>query len=293
MPCFARPRTAASLSPATSPVASIRSATSSASSLTGKDAGSSPLPASCLARPERSFGGRLRSMGSLERGIGRTLWEGKSLERAQIRVQEHVACKERDDRAEGQERGEGDAHLAGGGSVARYENEARDEPGDHPDHQADGDVPAEHRPEQQGELDVAHAHPAGIRERGDEQEAGGAEGAERRSGTRAAITFTKLPSARAGQNASTPRATSTSALSAAGRHRLSTVSDTGPVRTTPRFPAEVTLSTRCRDTFVWVSGTGMRLARVARRRARLRVDRVLHGRHARRHVPDRRERRRH
>src|SRR5438034_6665848 len=48
---------------------------------------------------------------------------------------------------------------------------------------------------------------------------------ERRSGTRAATTFTKLPSARAGQNASTPRATSTSALSVAGRHRLSTVSD--------------------------------------------------------------------
>src|SRR5215831_12543994 len=43
---------------------------------------------------------------------------------------------------------------------------------------------------------------------------------ERRSGTRAATTFTKLPSARAGQNASTPRATSTSALSADEALRL-------------------------------------------------------------------------
>src|SRR2546423_5137610 len=154
MPCFARPGTSASLSPGTSPVASIRSPTSSASSLTGKDAGSSPPAASCLARPERSFGGRLRSMGSLERGIGRTLWEGKSLEGAEVCVQECVACEERNDRAEGQERRERDAHLAGGGSVAGEEDDARDEPGQHPDHQADRDEAAEHRSEDERRLDV-------------------------------------------------------------------------------------------------------------------------------------------
>src|SRR5439155_765636 len=175
MPCFARPRTSASLSPGTSPVASIRSATSSASSLTGKDAGSSPLPASCLARPERSFGGRLRSMGSLERGIGRTPGGAESLERAQIGVQEGVAREERDDRAEGEERRERYAHLAGGGSVAGEQEDAGDEPRKHPDHQGDRNLTAEHRAQQERELDVTHAHPAGVGERCDEQEAGGAE----------------------------------------------------------------------------------------------------------------------
>src|SRR5438094_131890 len=42
---------------------------------------------------------------------------------------------------------------------------------------------------------------------------------ERRSGTRAAMTFTKLPSARAGQTASTPRATSTSALAVRDQYK--------------------------------------------------------------------------
>src|SRR5437660_4075935 len=81
---------------------------------------------------------------------------------------------------------------------------------------------------------------------------------ERRSGTRAATTLTKLPSARAGQNASTPRAKSTSALSAGAGSRL-------------RMGA---------------------LARVAGGWPRLSVDRVLERRHADRHDPDRRERRR-
>ena len=43
---------------------------------------------------------------------------------------------------------------------------------------------------------------------------------ERRSGTRAATTFRKLPSASAGQKANRPRATSTLALSAGGRPGL-------------------------------------------------------------------------
>src|SRR5919108_528636 len=77
---------------------------------------------------------------------------------------------------------------------------------------------------------------------------------ERRSGTRAATTFTKLPSARAGQNASTPRATSTPALSAARRRGLRT----------------------------------SELAREALRRVRLRVDLVVRG-HADRNDRDRRE----
>jgi len=90
-----------------------------------------------------------------------------------------VACEERDDQAEGQERGEGDAHLAGGGSVAGEQEDAGDEPRKHPDHQGDRNFTAEHRAQQERELDVAHAHPAGVGERCDEQEAGGAEGAER------------------------------------------------------------------------------------------------------------------
>ena len=64
VPCFARPRTCASFSAGISPVVSTRSATSSASSLTGNEAGSCPPSAPFLApeRPEvRSFGGRFRS----------------------------------------------------------------------------------------------------------------------------------------------------------------------------------------------------------------------------------------
>ena len=77
-PCRARPRTAASRSAATRPVASIRSATSSATSLIGKPARRGrgrprEAPRPRPSGPEiRSLLGRLRSMESLERGIGRT-----------------------------------------------------------------------------------------------------------------------------------------------------------------------------------------------------------------------------
>src|ERR1051325_6509652 len=184
MPCFARPRTSASLSPGTSPVASIRSATSSASSLTGKDDGSSPPAACCSARPERSFGGRSRSMRSLERGIGRTPLGAESLEGAQVGVEQRVARKQRDDRAEGEERCERDAHLARLGAVPGEQEDAGNEPGDHPDHQADCHGATEHCAQEQRQLDVPHAHPAGVGERRDEEEARGAQRAQRPLGAR-------------------------------------------------------------------------------------------------------------
>ncbi len=49
------------------------------------------------------------------------------------------------------------------------------EAGEHADHQRDRQRPAEHRAEQQRELDVAHAHPLRVRESRGEQESGGAE----------------------------------------------------------------------------------------------------------------------
>ena len=63
--------------------------------------------------------------------------------------------------------------------MAERQDRGRDECREAADHQRDGDVSAEHRAEQQRELDVPHPHALRIRERGDEEEAGGAERAER------------------------------------------------------------------------------------------------------------------
>ena len=68
--------------------------------------------------------------------------------------------------------------------MAGEQVDARHERRDHPEHQADADEPPEHRAEQQRELDVAHAHAGRVGERGHEQEAGGAERAERPLGAR-------------------------------------------------------------------------------------------------------------
>ncbi len=62
-----------------------------------------------------------------------------------------------------------------------YEQDGgRHERGEHPDHQRDWNHPPEHRAEQERELDVTHAHPLRIGERGDKEEERCAEGAERR-----------------------------------------------------------------------------------------------------------------
>src|SRR5256884_7207101 len=180
-PCFARPRTCASLSAGISPVVSTRAPTSSASSLTGNDAGSCPPSAPFFApdRPEvRSFGGRFRSTDPSNEVSAETRRK-LSLERAQIGAEELVARKQRHDRAERQERRECDPHLPRSPPVPGEQHDARDQREQHAEHQPDRDQLAEHCAEQERELHVPHAHPGRVGEGGDEQEARGAERAER------------------------------------------------------------------------------------------------------------------
>ena len=80
---------------------------------------------------------------------------------------------------EGQERPEGHAHLARGAAVAREEDDSGNHRREDADEERHGDGLPEGRAHQEGELHVAHAHAGGIGERRGEQEAGGAEGADR------------------------------------------------------------------------------------------------------------------
>ena len=84
-------------------------------------------------------------------------------------------AKRRDDAAEREERPERDLHLPRRLAVAGEQHDRRHERGDHPDHHRDRNGAPEHEAEQQRELDVAHPHPAGIGERGEEEEERGAE----------------------------------------------------------------------------------------------------------------------
>ena len=87
--------------------------------------------------------------------------------------------EQRDDRADGEERAERDAHLARLRPVACEQHERRDEGDDHPEQDRDRHRAAEHRAEKERELHVAHSHPGRIRERREEESPGGAEGRDR------------------------------------------------------------------------------------------------------------------
>ena len=71
----------------------------------------------------------------------------------------------------GEERPERDRHLPRRLAVAGEQDDGRHERGEHADHQRrPAGVRAEHGAEQQRELHVAHAHPARVGERGEEEE---------------------------------------------------------------------------------------------------------------------------
>ena len=101
--------------------------------------------------------------------------ERRPMTGAQVRVQQRVAAEQGDDAAEREERRERDPHLPRRAAVAGEEHDRRHERREHPDHQRDRHGSPEHRTEQQRELDVAHAHPLRVGERGQEQEERGAE----------------------------------------------------------------------------------------------------------------------
>ena len=169
----------------TSPVASIRSATSSATSLTAEAAGSRRRPrrraSSAPDLPDSlRLLGRLRSIESLERGIGRTRLEKLSARSGSgTRRAAHRPANRAISAPSARNGANGMPILRAAEPWRARRTTLGHERGEHAEHQADADEPAEHRAEQQRELDVAHAHPGRVGERGHEQEAGGAERAER------------------------------------------------------------------------------------------------------------------
>src|SRR4051794_1337728 len=145
----AAPRTRASLSAGTRPVAAIRSATSSASALIGGAPLPIPAPPGDVALPGtlpglRKFGGRSMSIYpsfevSAGEGSGLMPTRGGSgncsgrtpfgvcprplLERIQVSLEDRRAPEERNHGAEREEGAERDAHLAGLRAVACEEDE--------------------------------------------------------------------------------------------------------------------------------------------------------------------------
>ena len=86
-----------------------------------------------------------------------------------------------DQGAGGEERAEGNGHLAGARAEAREQDHAEGGAQGEGEEERRDDGRAEHGAEQQGELDVAEAHAARVEEVEEVEEAGGAEGGRRPS----------------------------------------------------------------------------------------------------------------
>ena len=132
-------------------------------------------------RPQHDRGPRRDPAARARAGAGVAVRERLERHRSSCRYQSRIAppAKRPTTPPRAEERGERDRHLPRYPAVAGEEHRARHERREHPEHQRDRDRPPEHRPEQQRELDVSHPHPGGVRERGREQERGGAEAADR------------------------------------------------------------------------------------------------------------------
>src|SRR4051794_18597327 len=173
-----RARTLASVSSGSRPVSPISSAISALRAPFAGGAGGDVSPLSDESGCTR------RSSGWLSKFIGATAFVSAD---RQVPVEDAVAGEERHHAAEGEKRAERDRHLAGGAAMTGEQGDRGHKRREHGEQQRHRHRPPQRRAQQEGELDVAHAHPARVGERGEQQEEGGAEAGEhplRRGGER-------------------------------------------------------------------------------------------------------------
>ena len=91
-----------------------------------------------------------------------------------VEVDQGLPGVDGDDRAQGKERAERDRGLAALlGALARRSRARRENAGEQRDQDRGRDGAAEEQAHHAGELDVAHAHAAGVGQRGEQQKAAG------------------------------------------------------------------------------------------------------------------------
>ena len=111
--------------------------------------------------------------GSSARGVSALKDPRFSGEVVDVQLDDVLADEHRDERAEREERAERDRGLASLAMPLRDDDGADANAGDQRDQDRRGDGAAEEQAHHAGELDIAHAHAAGIGERRDQQEAAG------------------------------------------------------------------------------------------------------------------------
>src|SRR3990172_8086349 len=155
-----------SFSAVSRPVVSSRSATSSVAALGAMPAPRGGSPCSAGASPSASADLRCgwSSNSTCCTYRQRPASGGALVEGAEISSEKRLACEECDQRAEREERAEGDRHLPSRGAVAREEEEADEHGREHAEHEADRDRLAERGAEEEGELHVPHPHALRVRE---------------------------------------------------------------------------------------------------------------------------------